>query len=92
VRRRSKAKSSSYIDGNPLVGLAELDEQHRNLACLVNRLSEALQHNETPKFIAKIFDELLVATTYHFETESCVVTQTSFDRYWSMFGHSGHGS
>jgi diguanylate cyclase (GGDEF)-like protein/PAS domain S-box-containing protein/hemerythrin-like metal-binding protein len=66
------------IDNNHLVGLEELDEQHRNLAYFVNRLNEALQHNESPEFIAQIFDELLAAATRHFDTESRYMTEADY--------------
>jgi diguanylate cyclase (GGDEF)-like protein/PAS domain S-box-containing protein/hemerythrin-like metal-binding protein len=58
------------FDSEHLVGIEEIDEQHRNLAYLVNRLSEALKHDESKEAILLMFDELLVATTHHFDTES----------------------
>lgn len=58
------------IDDVHLVGVVEIDEQHHNLAYLVNRLNEALKHDESAASIMQMFDELLVATAHHFETES----------------------
>ncbi|MBI5890112.1 MAG: bacteriohemerythrin [Nitrosomonadales bacterium] len=66
------------IDEQHLVGIEEIDGQHRNLAYLVNRLNEALQRNEAPESIAQTIDELLVATTHHFETESRYMTKCHY--------------
>ncbi|MBU0621417.1 MAG: bacteriohemerythrin [Gammaproteobacteria bacterium] len=56
------------------VGIEEMDEQHRNLVYLVNRLSDALKHGESKESTMLMLDELLVATTHHFETESRYMT------------------
>ncbi len=58
------------LDDAHLVGVEEIDEQHYNLTYLVNRLNEALKHDESEASIMQMFDELLVATAHHFETES----------------------
>jgi len=50
--------------------VGEIDEQHRNLVYLVNRLNDALQRDESPELIMQMFDELLEATAHHFATES----------------------
>lgn len=58
------------LENSHLVGVKEIDEQHRNLVYLVNRLNDALKHDESPEVVMQVFDELLVATTHHFDTES----------------------
>jgi diguanylate cyclase (GGDEF)-like protein/PAS domain S-box-containing protein/hemerythrin-like metal-binding protein len=58
------------FESSHLVGVKEIDEQHRNLVYLVNRLNDALQHDEASEVVMQMFDELLVATTHHFDTES----------------------
>lgn len=63
------------LDGNHIVGIEEIDEQHRNLAYLVNRLNEALKHDESKDATELMFDELLLATVHHFETESRYMSQ-----------------
>jgi hemerythrin-like metal-binding protein len=62
------------FESNHLVGIEEIDEQHRNLVYLVNRLNDALKHNEAKETTLLMFDELLVATTHHFDTESRYMT------------------
>lgn len=66
------AEEAPWISFEPshLVGIEEFDEQHRNLVYLVNRLNEALKHGESKETTLLMFDELLVATTHHFDTES----------------------
>jgi diguanylate cyclase (GGDEF)-like protein/PAS domain S-box-containing protein/hemerythrin-like metal-binding protein len=66
------------FDDHYLVGVGEIDEQHRNMVYLLNRMNEALQHNETSESIAQIIDELIVATTHHFDTESRYMTQARY--------------
>lgn len=63
-------KFDSHLAG----GIAEIDEQHRNLVYLVNRLNDALKRDEPPEAVMSKFDDLLVATTHHFETESRYMT------------------
>ncbi|MBI4808668.1 MAG: bacteriohemerythrin [Nitrosomonadales bacterium] len=58
------------FENSYLVGVEEIDEQHRNLVYLVNRLNDALKHDESKEAAMLMFDELLVATTHHFDTES----------------------
>ncbi|MFH0933777.1 MAG: bacteriohemerythrin, partial [Pseudomonadota bacterium] len=66
------------FDDSHLVGVHEIDEQHRNLVYLVNRLNDALKHDESPEAVMQMFDELLVATTHHFETESRYMQQHNY--------------
>lgn len=58
------------IEDSQLVGLEEIDEQHRNLVYMVNRLNDALKRDDSSETILLMFDELQVATKHHFDTES----------------------
>jgi diguanylate cyclase (GGDEF)-like protein/PAS domain S-box-containing protein/hemerythrin-like metal-binding protein len=58
------------FEDSHLVGVRVIDEQHRNLAHLVNGLNDALKHDETQESIMHMFDDLLAATARHFDTES----------------------
>jgi diguanylate cyclase (GGDEF)-like protein/hemerythrin-like metal-binding protein/PAS domain S-box-containing protein len=60
------------------VGVVELDEQHRDLVYLVNRLSDALRRDDSSKSIMEMLDELLVATSHHFDTESRYMTNYQY--------------
>ncbi len=63
------------LDDSHLMGVAEMDEQHRNLAYLVNRLNAALQRDESSESVLQLMDELLVAARHHFETENRYMAQ-----------------
>ncbi len=58
------------IEDSHLVGVEEIDEQHRNLVYMVNRLNDALKRDDSSETILLMFDELQVATKHHFDTES----------------------
>jgi diguanylate cyclase (GGDEF)-like protein/PAS domain S-box-containing protein/hemerythrin-like metal-binding protein len=58
------------IEDSHLVGVEEIDEQHRNLVYMVNRLNDALKRDDSPETILLMFDELQVATKHHFDTEN----------------------
>jgi diguanylate cyclase (GGDEF)-like protein/PAS domain S-box-containing protein/hemerythrin-like metal-binding protein len=62
-------------ENSHMVGVEEIDEQHRNLVYLVNRLNDALKHGESKETTMLMFDELLVATTHHFDTENRYMAQ-----------------
>jgi len=66
------------FDNTHLVGVGEIDEQHRNLVYLVNRLNDALQRDESSGLIMQMFDELLDATTHHFATESRYMKESHY--------------
>lgn len=70
--KSSLASDSQWFlfDESMLLGVDEIDEQHRNLAYLVNRLNDALKRDESLESIQQMLDELLVATRHHFETEN----------------------
>lgn len=62
------------IEDSHLVGVEEIDEQHRNLVYMVNRLNDALKRDDSSETILLMFDELQVATKHHFDTESRYMT------------------
>lgn len=57
-----------WTDATP-VGVAVIDEQHRRLADLINRLHDAMQLRGRGKTIEPFLDELDAYAHYHFETE-----------------------
>lgn len=74
--KASRKNESQWLkfDASHLVGVEEIDEQHRNLMYLVNRLSEGLKRDDSTQSILEVLDEFLVATTHHFDTESRYMT------------------
>ncbi|HFC98467.1 MAG TPA: bacteriohemerythrin [Thermosulfurimonas dismutans] len=57
-------------------GIQEIDQQHRKLVNLVNRLYRAVKAGEGQQVLGEILQELVAYTDYHFKTE-----EYYFDRY-----------
>lgn len=51
------------------VGVVEIDEQHRELVRLVNRVNGAIKNKEGDEVTLRLYDELLAFTVFHFATE-----------------------
>ncbi|SHJ31856.1 hemerythrin-like metal-binding domain protein [Malonomonas rubra DSM 5091] len=63
---------SNFIDWSDKisVGIQELDEQHKHLVALINRLFEAMTEGENKAAVAKeIMNELIQYTVIHFAVE-----------------------
>jgi diguanylate cyclase (GGDEF)-like protein/hemerythrin-like metal-binding protein/PAS domain S-box-containing protein len=52
-----------------LVGVREIDEQHRQLIRLVNELNQDISAHASDAHIGKRLDELIAYTLFHFQTE-----------------------
>jgi len=61
-----------------LLGVAEIDEQHRQLVRLVNRLNRAVNGDEDAGEVAGLFVRLFEATRQHFETEHRYMVQYAY--------------
>jgi len=70
------------FDEGCMGGVEELDEQHRHLVYLGNRLNDALRGDEAEQLITQMFDELLAAITHHFETEESYMKKYGYPE-WS---------
>lgn len=53
-------------------GLEEVDNQHRKLVEILNRLASSIAYNSSEDILNDIFDELISYTLYHFETEETI--------------------
>lgn len=51
------------------IGVAEIDNQHRRLVALINELHDAIAVGRDRETLAKVLDELMDYTFYHFDTE-----------------------
>jgi diguanylate cyclase (GGDEF)-like protein/PAS domain S-box-containing protein/hemerythrin-like metal-binding protein len=67
------------IDESNLLGIFEIDEQHRNLARLLNKLNSAWRHGPSPSVLMELFENLIKATAEHFEAEG---------RYMAQYGYA----
>jgi diguanylate cyclase (GGDEF)-like protein/hemerythrin-like metal-binding protein len=66
------------FDRSHHVGVVEIDEQHRELVRLVNRLNSAIKNKEDDATTTRLYEELLAFTTFHFATEHRLMEQTGF--------------
>ncbi|MEW8509101.1 MAG: bacteriohemerythrin [Candidatus Thiodiazotropha sp.] len=59
-------------DENFNTELPRVDEQHRTLVSLINRLASQFSYGADKAVIDEIFEELIDYTVYHFETEETI--------------------
>ena len=59
-------------DDNFNTGLAKVDEQHKKLVQLLNRLASHIAFGAAPEVLDQILDELADYAIYHFETEEAI--------------------
>lgn len=67
--QESDAEAWIVFDHAHHVGVVEIDEQHRELVRLVNRVNGAIKNKEGDEVTLRLYDELLAFTAFHFATE-----------------------
>ncbi|MBY0432161.1 MAG: bacteriohemerythrin [Rhodospirillales bacterium] len=60
------------------VGSEAVDEDHRKLVIMLNRMHDVLQEEASTDVIAEVLGEMLEYTHYHFEFEEAVMRQSGF--------------
>ncbi len=60
------------------VGVSEIDEQHKKLVGMINRLHDGLGQGLGSELIGEILDEMAAYTEYHFQTEEDYFNQFNF--------------
>ncbi|NDV19723.1 bacteriohemerythrin [Pseudodesulfovibrio sp. JC047] len=63
------------------IGIAEIDEQHRNLFTLLNTMHTATIEGQEHSAIVAIFDDLIVYTVEHFDTEEKYMQEYQYPQY-----------
>lgn len=92
--KRNGKNTYSFFGGDPLpdgdaeawivfdrthhTGILEVDEQHRELVRLVNRLNGAIKNKEGGEALNRMFGELLEFTTFHFASEHRLMEQYGY--------------
>jgi len=66
------------FDDAHLTGIAEIDEEHRNLVNAVNRLNDAIRMGREPAVLREQFNNLITMTAEHFETEAKLMAQFAY--------------
>lgn len=67
--RENDAEAWIVFDRAHHVGVVEIDEQHRELVRMVNRLNGVIKNKEGDAVTLRLYDELLAFTAFHFATE-----------------------
>lgn len=70
-------------DDSYSVGLKEIDDQHKRLFDLINKLYNGMTGNETHDQLAEVIHGLIDYTRYHFKTE---------EEYFARFGYAESAS
>ena len=60
------------------VGIDEIDEQHKRLTLIINRMGEAMADGRSEELIGSIIDELVAYADTHFATE---------EKYFVKYGY-----
>jgi hemerythrin-like metal-binding protein len=68
------------------VGVKEIDDQHKKLVDMANRLNDAMQIGQGKEALAKILNELVDYTVYHFGTEEKLMDK---HQYPNQVAHKG---
>jgi hemerythrin len=64
------------------VGVREIDEQHRQLLGMINRLHDAMLDNRGREAQREIVDEMLAYADFHFATEEDYMRRFGFAGYY----------
>ena len=83
---RKVAAAGAQGDGDQLlawsdalsVNIAQIDEEHRHLVSLVNRLYQSNRQGAARSVIAAVLDELVAYTANHFQTEEALFQQYGY--------------
>ena len=78
----ARNEESSWIEFNRSheTGFPEIDQQHKQLIVLANRLNAAIGSGEEAEIIKRQFDELVLYTQFHFSTEERLMEQYGYPR------------
>ncbi|MGB5965795.1 MAG: bacteriohemerythrin [Sulfurimonadaceae bacterium] len=74
------------------IGIELIDEQHRQLVLILNRLAAHLANRSDEIILNEIFDELADYADYHFKTEETIWSAHFKDDDWFTNHEATHGS
>jgi hemerythrin len=64
-----------------IVGVAQIDKQHKVLVGMINELHEAMSTGKGKTVLGKILDGMIDYTVSHFATEEKLMTQYAYPTY-----------
>jgi hemerythrin len=65
------------------VGIEAIDDQHKKLVSIVNRLYNAMKEKKGSEILGDVLSELIEYTKYHFTTEETVMKNNAYPHYLS---------
>lgn len=70
----------ALIDWNDgfLIGVAEVDRQHRHLVEILNRLHEAMRAGNPQRELQRVMQDLVNYTRYHFDAEERAMREAGY--------------
>jgi len=60
------------------VGISSIDDQHKKLIGLINKLNEAMKAGKAREIMAGVLKEVIDYTVYHFSTEEKYMAQVDY--------------
>lgn len=60
------------------VNITEIDQQHKKLVDLINKLAEAMSHGKGKEVLGEVFGQLISYCSSHFATEERLFDQYSY--------------
>jgi hemerythrin len=69
------------LDQVLLVGIDEIDDDHRRLVELFNMLNHAVAESVSPDYLAAILEELVNCTVWHFSHEERLMLKYGYEGY-----------
>ncbi len=63
------------------VGIPQIDEEHKKLVNILNKLCAAVKSAEADNTVKTVIDELLDYTAYHFKTEEELLKKHNYPDY-----------
>ncbi len=70
-------------DDDLATGIREVDDQHKRLLDLVNRLNDAVVEGDEEDILEQTLSELVDYTIYHFNTEERLMSAAAYPEYVS---------
>ncbi|BCS88615.1 bacteriohemerythrin [Pseudodesulfovibrio sediminis] len=64
-----------------MINIPEIDDQHRNLFAILNKMHAATSEGMEQSAIVEIFNDLIRYTVEHFETEEIQMKQYDYPKY-----------
>ena len=65
------------------VHISTFDTQHQQMLAMIEQVQKSAQTGGSPDHIAKLFDELMECTRFHFDSEEKAMQRHGFDGYTS---------